>query len=64
MNRVGRRNPPCVALGSRLIGDPREALVAAEHGQHVENAGRGRAAGQRRAQRLGDGAELGAGRSA
>ena len=42
----------------RLIGDPREAFLAAENGQHLEDAGRGGAPGQRRAQRLGDLAEL------
>ena len=41
-----------------LIRDPPEALLAPEHREHVEDARRGRAAGQRRAQRLGDDAEL------
>ena len=41
-----------------LVGDASEALLAAEHRQHVENAGRGRTASQRRAQRLGDRSEL------
>ena len=35
-----------------------EALLAAKHGEHVENAGRGSSAGQRGAQRLRDLAEL------
>ena len=38
--------------------DPPQAFLASEHRQHVENPGRGRAAGQRGAQRLGDDAEL------
>ena len=37
----------------RLIRDPPEALLAPEHREHVEDAGRGRAAGQRRAQAAG-----------
>src|SRR5271166_1945147 len=45
-------------LRLRLIGDPPEAFLAPQHGEHVEDAGRGRAAGQRGAERLGDRAEL------
>ena len=50
------------ALGRRrsfgLIGQPGEAFVATKHRQHVENARRRRASGQRRPQRLRDLAEL------
>src|SRR5690242_9577600 len=44
-------------LGS-LIAQPCEAFLAAQHRQNVENAGRGGAPGQRRAQRLRHRAEL------
>ena len=57
----------CAAIARRQRprpgrADRAEALVAPEHRQHVEDAGRGRAAGQRGAQRLRHLAELGAGR--
>src|SRR6266511_5723624 len=42
----------------QLILQPREALVLAEHGEHVEDSGRGGASGQRRAHGLGDRSEL------
>ena len=41
-----------------LIGDPRQAFLAAEHRQHVEHAGRSRPARQGGTQRLRDRAEL------
>src|SRR6202044_3192654 len=44
----------------RLVPQPSQALLASKHREHVENAGRGDAAGRRGAQRLGDDAELGA----
>src|ERR1700735_603134 len=48
------------ARSSRFGGifDASDGLVAAEHFHDLEDAGRGEGAGQRRAQRLGDGAEL------
>jgi hypothetical protein len=49
--------PPSTGL-LRLIRNPPEALLAPKHCKHVENAGRGRAAGERRAQGLGDAAKL------
>ena len=51
------KNVSVVALID-LIGDPRQALVAAENGKHVEHAGRGRPSGKCCAQRLCDGAQL------
>src|SRR5690606_159259 len=41
-----------------LVAQPGEALLAPEHGEDVEDAGRGRAAGKRGAQRLRHLAEL------
>ena len=41
-----------------LIADAREQLVPAEHLEHIEDAGRGRPAGERGAERLRDLAEL------
>ncbi len=46
----------------QLVGDAGEQLGPAEHRDHVEDAGRGRLAGERRAQWLRDLAELEAGR--
>ena len=46
------------ALSGRLILEPREALILAEHFEHVENSGGCRAARQRHAQRLCELAEL------
>src|SRR3954468_12525661 len=45
-------------LNLRLIGKPIEAFLSSQYRQDVEDPGRGGLAGQRRAQRLGDGAEL------
>ena len=41
-----------------LIGEPTQTLLAAQNFHHLENAGRGRAAGERGAQRLREVAEL------
>src|SRR5215471_11463581 len=43
---------------ARDIGNSRQALLAPEHLHHLEDTRRGQRAGQRGAQRLGDGTEL------
>src|SRR5689334_23830945 len=47
--RLGSRGraSSCIQASHGLVGDPRQAFGFAEHGQHVEDAGRGGAAGER-----------------
>ena len=61
---ITRQRRGHVVGSAGLVAQPRQAFRLAEHHQDVENAGRGGAAGQCRPQRLRDGAELGALRSA
>ena len=57
MDPVSTWQGPGGGLSGGLIGEPGQALLPSQHRQHVEDAGRRGAAGQRHAERLRDVAE-------